>query len=148
MYHVNESPHKGCLYVCVLRFSKILCVLFCSVHTLLPPSLLRLRSAFFLSSCVPLQHTPTPHQHTLCAGHVRQEHIRLKRQGVWENYKIWTHISNKILHMPGLAVHPTAKKTHDFQLIRLKKHQIALKTLCLTLLGTLSGRLGRVLRYS
>lgn len=146
MYYVNESPHKGCLYVCVLRFSKIICVLFRSVHTLLPPSLLRFEiSILLVISCPPPAPTNPSPTHTLCwARQARTHPIKTTRcLGKLQNLD-----SNEILHTPGLAVHPTVKKTHDFQLIRLKKHQIALKTLCLTLLGTLSERFGRVLRYS
>lgn len=74
-----------------------------------PPSLvLRFRSAFFLSSRV-AQHTPAPHQHTHWAAHQAITHP-IKTTRCLGRLRIQIQISNELFHMPGLAIHHTAKK--------------------------------------
>lgn len=75
---------RMCVYVCVLRLSKILCVLFVSLLILLP----RVCPSMFSASVVSSRVTPAPSPtHTVL--HIRQKpiQIQLKRQGVWENSK-------------------------------------------------------------
>lgn len=115
-----------CVHVCFEALKNSLRSFCFPPHSPPPSLLLRFRSAFFLSSRV-AQHTPATHQHTHWAAHQAITHP-IKTTRCSGRLRIQIQISNELFHMPGLAIHHTAKKKErkkkDFQHIHLKKNPI------------------------